>query len=406
MHTVLRDSLAILCTLLVTSVLLCSVPASALDFFVASNGDEGDANPGNGFCSTPGPIAVCTFRAAVEEANALPGQDRIFLGAGTVTIGAPEISITDDVLIEGAGAFQTVLQGDGGDSHRGLSIEENIDVSLVDLTIRGFNPEPDSHLAGGAIKSRNADITFAGVWIDSNSAYNCGGVLLEGGHVLILSSTFTHNVASGGGVEGGWGGGLCTEGADVIAYNSTFFGNSAQLGGAILVNQPGAELTLKSCTLVDNIDRSPSIEGGADDSAISQLNGSFDSRKTLIAGTCHLLGSVTSDGGNLQSPGDSCLLGVAGDQPNVPRHLLALGPIGDYGGKVPTMLPDSTSLAVEPPLSMGPACPSLDARGLPRVGRCDVGAVERQLLDFDVATIFVDGFETGNTNAWSSTSAP
>jgi len=42
----------------------------ALDLVVTSNGDDGDANPGNGFCAAPGMFASCTLRAAVEEANA------------------------------------------------------------------------------------------------------------------------------------------------------------------------------------------------------------------------------------------------------------------------------------------------------------------------------------------------
>ena len=76
-----------------------------------------------------------------------------------------------------------------------------------------------------------------------------------------------------------------------------------------------------------------------------------------------------------------------------------LGTLGDYGGPVPTMLPGDQSLAVEPPLSFA-TCPTLDARGMPRVSRCDVGAAERQLNDPQSGPLIADGFESGDTSAW------
>ncbi|MDA8018092.1 MAG: hypothetical protein MPN21_11660 [Thermoanaerobaculia bacterium] len=414
MHPFLRTALA-------TGVLLCFVvPASALDFSVGSNGDEGDANPGDGFCATPGFISVCTFRAAVEESNWFPGEDRIFLGVGTVTISGHGIRIEDDVIIQGAGAYQSILQGDPLDTlDEGLVIGNHSKVSISDLALRGFDAGARSLPAGAALVTTpddGNDVTLVRVWIDWNSSMNCAGVWIDGGVAEIRDSTFTHNRARGNADMPssslpGLGGALCiTAGADVTVTNSTFFGNSAIEGGAIGMAGLGSRLRLISSTLVDNIDLAPSTSSASDhdDSAIYQTEDTFlYLNKTLIAGSCHPYSAgLTSHGGNIQSPDDSCLLNVAGDQPNLARHELGLGPIGNYGGPVPTMLPSSTSPAVEPPLSLaGPPCPTLDARGMPRFGRCDVGAVERQTVDHEVP-IFVDGFETGNTNAWSSTSPP
>ena len=62
--------------------------AAAVVFTVNNLGDAGDATPGNGTCATAG--AVCTLRAAIEEANAGSSANTYTIGfslAGTVQIG-------------------------------------------------------------------------------------------------------------------------------------------------------------------------------------------------------------------------------------------------------------------------------------------------------------------------------
>ena len=54
--------------------------AGAADFVVTTDVDSLDATPGDGFCADAD--GACTLRAAVQEANALAGADRIELGAG------------------------------------------------------------------------------------------------------------------------------------------------------------------------------------------------------------------------------------------------------------------------------------------------------------------------------------
>ena len=48
-------------------------------FTVINALDLGDANPGDGICDIAPPSHVCTLRAAIQEANALPGADEIVL---------------------------------------------------------------------------------------------------------------------------------------------------------------------------------------------------------------------------------------------------------------------------------------------------------------------------------------
>lgn len=86
-----------------------SVPAIVLGngtFVVTSTGDESDINPGDGLCQTTLGGGVCTLRAALEEANALPGSDVINfkipgLGVQTIQPTTALPTITDSVTIDG-----------------------------------------------------------------------------------------------------------------------------------------------------------------------------------------------------------------------------------------------------------------------------------------------------------------
>ncbi|MDH3254599.1 MAG: CSLREA domain-containing protein [Acidobacteriota bacterium] len=55
-------------------------PLSANTFLVDSTDDAVDASPGDGSCETA--AAVCTLRAAIQEANALAGADAISIPTG------------------------------------------------------------------------------------------------------------------------------------------------------------------------------------------------------------------------------------------------------------------------------------------------------------------------------------
>jgi len=81
-----------------------TTPTSAATFMVNSIGDGVDAAPGNGVCATA--TADCSLRAAIEEANALPGTDAInfnIAGAGPhpITPASALPIITQPVTIDG-----------------------------------------------------------------------------------------------------------------------------------------------------------------------------------------------------------------------------------------------------------------------------------------------------------------
>lgn len=76
--------------LFVLALLTCFVVAPApsalaATFTVNSTADDSDASPGNGVCQTAG--GVCTLRAAIQEANALPGPHTIAFNIPTTSPG-------------------------------------------------------------------------------------------------------------------------------------------------------------------------------------------------------------------------------------------------------------------------------------------------------------------------------
>ena len=105
---------------------------------------------------------------------------------------------------------------------------------------------------------------------------------------------------------------------------------------------------------------------------------------TLLAnspsgGNCS--GAVTSSTYSIASD-NTCALAGTGDQNNVDPLLSALG---DYGGPTQTHMPNAASPAIDGVL--GNDAPGIDQRGFarPQGGGYDIGAVERQPADSDLA---------------------
>ena len=99
--------LAVICIALATSLFGPVEIAHGATFVVNSTADPltvgpGDSNPGDGVCDF---LGECTLRAAIAEANALPGKDTIAFDlptSHTITINDLLPAITDPVVIDGA----------------------------------------------------------------------------------------------------------------------------------------------------------------------------------------------------------------------------------------------------------------------------------------------------------------
>ena len=69
-----------------------AIRAQGTAFVVDSTNDAGDANPSDWVCDDG--TGKCTLRAAIMEANALPGPDTIDVPSGTYTLSIGEPSKT------------------------------------------------------------------------------------------------------------------------------------------------------------------------------------------------------------------------------------------------------------------------------------------------------------------------
>src|SRR5688572_4185896 len=146
--------------LLAVCVLMATAPAAAhaAEFTVDSTADVVDGNVGNGICATT--AGRCTLRAAIQEANMVPGADAIHVpgglfalrGSGSV-VDPPDppdwpgrgfffdparlaefegdYDVSGPLAITGAGATATVL--DGGTAPLGSPVEQTAADRLFEI---------------------------------------------------------------------------------------------------------------------------------------------------------------------------------------------------------------------------------------------------------------------------------
>jgi hypothetical protein len=176
-----------------------------------------------------------------------------------------------------------------------------------------------------------------------------------------------------------------TNSGTLMLTNSTVSGNS-DLGSGILnhgtlmltnstVSAPGALLNCNGTTAVAN----STLHGGV----FREIHrgcggGTLAIVGSLLAGDCNEgEGRPTSNGYNIESPGDTCGFDQLTDQVNVSADDLNLGPLADNGGGTQThaLLPGSVAIDAIP----ADMCEvTEDQRGVdrPQGDACDVGAFE------------------------------
>ncbi len=253
--------------------------------------------------------------------------------------------------------------------------------------------------------------------VSGNTSAKFGGGLHAHGPTVIEDSIFelNHATETGGGISVG-------PSRTVTIERSSLIGNtSGSIGGAICVEDTGT-LDLTNSTISGN--QATVVGGGLMVYGVATLVNSTISRNTAQLGTammsspistviygntifdgnCAASGDTVTLGGNIESPGNFCGLSPTLDQFNVAPLALRLGPLGYYGGSTPTHLPVPGSVAIDTGIGCPP--PQEDQRGLTRPidgdgdssALCDVGSVEALLIEYP--WLFLDGFETGDTQAW------
>ncbi|GJM15784.1 MAG: CSLREA domain-containing protein [Thermodesulfobacteriota bacterium] len=320
-----------------------SIGANAATFEVNSTVDAVDDNPGDGICDDGS--GNCTLRAAVMETNDLAGSDEIVLKSKTYVLTIPgpdaiaekgDLDIRDDLLIQGQGTLETVIDGnlitrvfhllDGDDMNQ-------IDVEVYDLTIRNS----DAGNAGGGIRNVAEKLFLYRVALENNTSPRGAG-LYNGpdGDTTIRDSVIFNNTATGD-PDMERGGGIYNKG-ELFLGNSTVSNNSAgDLGGGIF-NEGSIHAAFS--TIADN-----TTESGLPGGVHTIFGGDLSLFANIIAdnndGNC---GGIlpTSQGFNISS--SNCNLNDPTDMPNTDPMI---GPLQNNGGNTWTHALLSSSPAID-----------------------------------------------------------
>ncbi|MBI1880070.1 MAG: hypothetical protein HYR94_17935 [Chloroflexi bacterium] len=286
--------LTIIC-LLTLAFLASTPPVQAAGFTVDNNGDAGDANPGDGTCATAG--AVCTLRAAVEEANALGGADTITIPAMTIILGA-QLTVIESVSISGAGQASTII--DGNNAVRGFFFRQSSGThALSDLTIRNARvnrstdpeppPAPIAHGGNGGAIFNRATLALTNVTVTNNQAEQGAGIfnmLTAGADIPTLSLdsvTITNNLGISTSLGDG-GGGLYNGGA-LTGSNVTIIGNTSATQGGGYYNNSSQAVSLTNFTLNNNSAyNGGGINNDFDPAGVTLTNGTISNNVTVCSG--------------------------------------------------------------------------------------------------------------------------
>jgi CSLREA domain-containing protein len=209
---------------------------------VNSTADAADTLPGDGLCQTATP-GECTLRAAISEANAHPGVDLIRLGAGVHGLSDPlgALGISDRVLIEGAGASATRIEGAWPVDPQPL---------LILAASAGPSELARLMLANGRGTSGAGRVSAAcALKLEAVELHECAGgnrgAVDSSADLVVQNSAFIGNAAAQR------GGGIHQSGTTLEITNSTFAGNSAAAGGGALALAAGSASVLNP-TFADN----------------------------------------------------------------------------------------------------------------------------------------------------------
>jgi CSLREA domain-containing protein len=256
---------------LLLSALACPLasPSDAANFLVDSLIDASDSAHGDGVCASALAGAPCTLRAAVQEANALAGADRIVLPAGTLVLTvagiAEELAATGDLdllealEIEGAGESLTVL--DGGALDRLFDLRPTtapLPLTLRHLTLRGGLATTLSQ-HGGCLRNAASGVVdlYRVTFADCRS--NAGGAIANAGTVRGVEVTFAANMGPPGDEDWATGGAILNDGpgSSLDFRRTSFTGNRGANGGAIhttgsFSTPPRATIQIADSSFTDN----------------------------------------------------------------------------------------------------------------------------------------------------------
>jgi uncharacterized repeat protein (TIGR01451 family) len=320
------------------------------------------------------PIIVVNVERFVLENGWLRGSPLDIGGGGILNQGTLNL---DHCSIRNNGnqgcSLDDNCHGGGGILNQG-TLNLNHSVVSANLVNVGFGLGGIMDGGGGIMNTGLLDINDSA--IDSNTS----GGINNTGQLTITNSTITRN-------NGTYGGGLSNSGSLVI-NNSTIGANRAGQGGGIR-NYGTASVTIRSSTISGN---SAFFSGGGITNGDGVNPTNVTLQNTILAKNssasgdpdCEYIYPVGSMGYNLLGS-SACGPITATDIVNLDP---LLGPLTDLPGYYPLLFGSPALNAGNP----GGCTDNLgnllaaDQRGLPRFGRCDIGAYEVQPLTYsDIA---------------------
>lgn len=330
---------------------------------------EGEIGGGAVFAGglTEAVFSGCTFvnnsasngGALLNRGSNLTIINSVFLGNGALSVGEGQYGNGGAVYIDGMN-----YENPGGDlTVCGTIFEDNTAMTHGSGMFSYFYEGSQSTIENCVFKNNHF----------GNPQSGSGGLYHEAAPLFLSSTTFADNVTG----EHAAGLFLGSNSSAVIT-NCTFAGNRVTTNGAAIFNGSStAEIT--NCTFTENeADYGPAIFKGqsAEVTLKNTIMADNSTPNEYSATSCHE--ALIDGGGNLQwpqtknngNPDQPCTTGIVFADP-------LLGELGDNGGMTPTvpLRPES------PAIDFADDCPSVDQRGLPRVGRCDCGAYEFQETD-------------------------
>src|SRR5262245_36515809 len=204
-----------------------------------------------------------SLRAAIAAANIAPGADTIkFAGGlkGSINL-ASELSITDDLTINGPNANKLTVSGSG--ATRAFHVSgTSTDVTIDGLTIaNGLASAPSGNAFGGGLLNEGASVSLSKVVLSSNQAVGAaagGGAVanLAGAHFTADHTDFLGNTARGDDAHNWFGGAVYDDqGSIADISHSSFSGNLAVGGdanGGAIAQVGGGQLTIDQCSFDGN----------------------------------------------------------------------------------------------------------------------------------------------------------
>lgn len=237
-------------TFLLFLALVIATPFFA-QFSVNVLDDTPDANPGDGVCADGS--GNCSLRAAIMEANALPGDNDIILpngeyvftiaGSSEDNAATGDLDILEDLIITGGDTRLTIIRADSLD--RVFDIFPGIDVTIEFLEIHEGSVFAEN---GGAIRNQGTlslhELSIFTSMCEGDDGGQqgggFGGAIYNAGSLELNEVTIASCLALGGKGAGG-----------VAPGGGSGAGAGPGLGGAVY-NDTGASAILTNCTLSGN----------------------------------------------------------------------------------------------------------------------------------------------------------